>query len=131
MTARDRSILVAEDHPFMATVVRVCLEKAGFDVTVAADGAEAWQLTRGRKFDLILTDYQMPQMTGLDLCRKLRDDDDYAEVPVILMTAFGRGADLGPIKDELGIQVIYDKPCRLNDMVATIERCLAEAEAIR
>ena len=68
------SILIAEDDRVMSDVIRFNLERAGHQTTVARSGTEAWQMLQTQPFDLLITDYQMPGMTGEDVCRAIRRD---------------------------------------------------------
>lgn len=77
-------ILCVDDEPDAVTILRLFLSAHGFEVVVAADAAEALQLIEERRPDLIITDYAMPGMSGLELCRMLREHDDTRDIPVIL-----------------------------------------------
>src|ERR1700710_428349 len=92
------SILVVEDDPKTAALVRLYLENAGHEVAVAADGRRALAAARERTPDLVVLDVMLPGIDGLAVCRALRAE---SEVPVILLTARAseedrlRGLDLG------------------------------------
>lgn len=80
-------ILVAEDEPDMQRILRLYLEKAGYLVTVAADGGEAFDLLCAEPFDLLIADWMMPKMDGIALCKEVRA---YAlPVKIIMLTAKG------------------------------------------
>ncbi|MHC4126024.1 MAG: response regulator, partial [Planctomycetota bacterium] len=78
-----RKVLVVDDEIHIVHVVAIKLRNNGYDVISAQDGAEAFELARENKPDIIVTDYQMPVMTGLELVRKLRDNADLKDTPVI------------------------------------------------
>jgi CheY-like chemotaxis protein len=80
-------ILVADDDSIMARMIESALQRQGYDVVRARDGAEAVSLVARQPFDLILLDLQMPVMDGFDTCRSLRSDGRLADVPIILLTA--------------------------------------------
>ena len=84
-------VLVVDDDPTVSDVVRRYLELAGFEATMAADGLSALAAVRERRPDLVVLDLMLPGMDGLEVCRRLRDDD--AGVPVIMLTALGEEAD--------------------------------------
>jgi two-component system chemotaxis sensor kinase CheA len=94
-------ILVVDDSSVTRTMVKGILELAGFRVQVAADGMQAWELLRSRRFDLLVSDVNMPEMSGFDLTEKVRSDRLLRHVPVILVTALdsledqARGTDVG------------------------------------
>jgi two-component system alkaline phosphatase synthesis response regulator PhoP len=82
------------------------LRNAGYDVITAGDGEEGFEKATHERPDLIITDYQMPYMTGLELCRALADQERTRHIPVLLLTARGYNLDegdlaLGNIEDVL------------------------------
>ncbi|MDP1707666.1 MAG: hybrid sensor histidine kinase/response regulator [Gammaproteobacteria bacterium] len=99
--AQRKTILVAEDSITARTLVKNILEAAGYDVRTAVDGAEAFALLKTEKFDLVVSDVEMPRMDGFDLTAKIRADKNLPELPVVLVTALEsrehreRGIDAG------------------------------------
>jgi two-component system chemotaxis sensor kinase CheA len=81
------TILVAEDSITTRTLEKSILEGAGYRVTVAGDGAEAWRLLQANGCDLLLTDVEMPEMDGFELTSKVRADQRLRDLPVVLVTA--------------------------------------------
>ncbi|MDI6101156.1 response regulator [Actinoplanes sp. NEAU-A12] len=77
-------IVVAEDHEDIRYVLKRSLERAGHRVVAAADGMAALQAIREHRPDLVVTDVDMPHMTGLDLCRAIRADDSLRHIPVVV-----------------------------------------------
>ena len=96
-----RSILVVEDSITSRMLLKGILESAGYRVKTAVDGAEAFAALRAERFDLVVSDVEMPRMNGFDLTRKIRADKKLAELPVVLVTALEtredreRGIDVG------------------------------------
>ncbi|GAA4586797.1 CheY-like chemotaxis protein [Actinoplanes octamycinicus] len=93
-------IVVAEDHEDIRYVLKRSLERAGHRVVVAEDGAAALAAVREHRPDLVVTDVDMPRMTGLDLCRAIRADDDLRHIPVVvasgsLMPGDAQASDAG------------------------------------
>jgi len=88
-----RSVLLAEDSITTRTQEKRILEAAGFTVTTAVDGSEAFLKLASTKFDALVSDIQMPNMDGLQLTRKIRADKRHAELPVILVTTLGSDED--------------------------------------
>ena len=94
-------ILVVEDEPPLQKLLAYNLEAAGFAVAQAFDGEEAQTLIDERVPDLLLLDWMLPQVSGLELCRRLRRRADTAHLPIIMLTARGeepdrlRGLDTG------------------------------------
>lgn len=83
-----RRILLAEDEENIADFVCRGLESFGYDVDRASRGDEAWQKLKEHDYDLAVLDIRMPGMTGLEVCRHLRDERGYA-LPVLMLTAPG------------------------------------------
>jgi CheY-like chemotaxis protein len=94
-------------------------------VTVANDGRQAWDNLQHETFDLLLTDQQMPEMTGTELCQTLRSVPDFAELPVIMLTAKGMELELPRLRDELKITATFLKPFSPKEVVKAVEQCLA------
>jgi len=86
-------ILVADDDPLVLRSLTFVLERAGFTVRTATDGAEALKVAQAEAPVLALLDAMMPEMTGLELCRTLKSAPETAKVPVFLVTARAMGAE--------------------------------------
>ena len=95
------SVLVAEDSITARMLMKNILESAGYDVTTAVDGAEAFTFLKTGHFNLVVSDVEMPRMDGFDLTAKIRATRELAELPVVLVTALEsrehreRGVDVG------------------------------------
>ncbi len=87
-------ILVADNDEDILTLVSFRLERQGYEVLVARDGAEALERARAELPDLCVLDVMMPKLTGYDVTRELRADPRTADVPVILLTARVQEADV-------------------------------------
>ncbi len=83
----QRSVLVVEDSITARALLRNILESAGYRVTTAVDGADAYATLKTGAFDLVVSDVEMPRMDGFDLTAKIRADRQLAELPVVLVTA--------------------------------------------
>jgi CheY-like chemotaxis protein len=84
-----QTILVVDDEMHIAHVVSLKLEQAGLRVVTASDGEEAFEAAVRERPDLVVTDFQMPVMTGLELSWKLREHPATAHIPVLVVTARG------------------------------------------
>jgi two-component system, OmpR family, alkaline phosphatase synthesis response regulator PhoP len=89
-----RTVLIADDEAHITHVVSLKLRQAGFNVIVAANGQEAFELARTSLPDIIVTDFQMPVMSGYELSIALRNTQSTATIPVLMITA--RGHMLSP-----------------------------------
>lgn len=81
------TVLVVDDSSVTRTMVKGILEAEGYRVQTAADGMQAWEMLRNRPFDLVVSDVNMPEMSGFDLTEKVRSDRFLRTIPVILVTA--------------------------------------------
>ncbi len=99
--AKRQSILVAEDSITARTLLKNILESAGYKVKTAVDGVDAFTALKTEDFDLVVSDVDMPRMSGFDLTAKIRADKKLSELPVVLVTALQsredreRGIDVG------------------------------------
>jgi CheY-like chemotaxis protein len=84
------TILVVEDEEPVQQLVADLLGDEGYHVLIADDGAQALALVHAERPDLVLTDLMMPVMNGVELCRRLRADEQTRQVPIVVMTAAGR-----------------------------------------
>ncbi len=85
----NRTILVVDDENYIVHVVSLKLKNAGYTVIAARDGEEGYHIALEEQPDLIITDYQMPYMTGIEMCEKLRQHDETSNIPIMLLTARG------------------------------------------
>ncbi len=124
----ERTILVADDESHILHVVSLKLKNAGYRVLTARDGQEALEIAQQEKPDLLITDYHMPQLSGLELCRKLKQDPATAHIPAIMLTA--RGYELEPADTEQsGILRMLSKPFSPRHLLSTVEEVLSGAAA--
>ena len=120
------NILVVEDNRAMCRVIQVILEKAGHSVTCTYDGESAWHAAQNKTFDLIITDQQMPRMSGVELCQKLRSEERYQRTPLIILTAKGLELDLVKLKNELGVEQVFAKPFSPAKVSEVVEQYLSQ-----
>lgn len=86
--------VLAEDDPDIQLVARLALKRAGFQVILANNGAEALAKVRSEKPDVALLDWMMPELDGIEVCRRLKADPETAGVPVIFLTARSQEQEL-------------------------------------
>jgi two-component system chemotaxis sensor kinase CheA len=98
--SRPSAVLVVDDSITTRTMEKNLLEAAGYKVQVAADGIEAWSALKTERFDLVVSDVDMPRLNGFDLTSRIRADPDLADLPVVLVTALESRED-----KERGIEV--------------------------
>jgi two-component system chemotaxis sensor kinase CheA len=88
-----QSILVVDDSVTIRTFEKALLEAAGYDVTAASDGLEAWNMLQSKSCDLIVSDVEMPNMTGFELTEKVRGDSKLKDMPLVLVTTLSSDED--------------------------------------
>jgi CheY-like chemotaxis protein len=121
-----RTILVADDETHILNVVSLKLRNAGFDVRCARDGQEALEMAQQLKPDLLITDYHMPHLSGLELCQKLREDPNLQDIPAIMLSA--RGYNLEECDTERsGIVKMISKPFSPRQLLTAVDEVLAAA----
>jgi CheY-like chemotaxis protein len=122
-------ILLAEDHEANINLFSSYLITKGFDLILARNGLEAVARTQADRPDLILMDIQMPQMSGLDAIRKIREDEDTAvsQIPIIAVTALAMPGDREACL-EAGADAYLSKPISLRRLVDTIQTQLTLSE---
>ncbi len=86
MTGKKR-ILIVDDEPDFAAIVQGNLEKEGFEVEVAYDGVEGLAKVKANPPDAIVLDVMMPEKDGYEVCKELKADEQYADIPIVLLTA--------------------------------------------
>ncbi|MEN9213677.1 MAG: response regulator transcription factor [Gloeomargarita sp. DG02_3_bins_56] len=120
-------ILLVDDEPGLRQAVQAYLEESGFDVTTAANAQVAWELLQEQKPDLVVSDVMMPQVSGYEFLKRLRDDPRFQHLPVIFLTARGM------TKDRIagfraGVDGYIPKPFDPEELVAVIENLLRKQE---
>ncbi|MGL4514589.1 MAG: response regulator [Lacipirellulaceae bacterium] len=125
MSLEPKHLLVAEDNAALARVISFTLARHGFNVTGARDGQEAWELAQKRRFDLVVTDQQMPRMTGLELCSRLNSLYGFAGTPIVLLTAKGLELEIDRVRSEHGVTELLLKPFSPAHLAETADRLLA------
>jgi len=124
-----RKVLVADDEIHIIHVVAIKLRNNGFEVISASNGAEAFELACSEKPDIVVTDFQMPIMTGLELVGKLRENEATKNIPVILLTARSFAID-DEQKENLRISECLSKPFSPRELLRSIEDILYQEQAV-
>jgi two-component system phosphate regulon response regulator PhoB len=86
-------VLVVEDEDSLATLLQYNLQKEGYEVSLAGDGEEALLMVEERLPDLIVLDWMLPKVSGIEVCRRLRQRNETRNVPVVMLTARGEESD--------------------------------------
>jgi two-component system alkaline phosphatase synthesis response regulator PhoP len=121
----SRRVLVVDDEIHIVHVVAIKLRNNGFEVLTAENGAEAYKIAQTEKPDVVVTDFQMPAMTGLELVEAMRKNPETAGIPVIMLTARGFAID-DMQKAQLRISECLSKPFSPKELLRTVEDVLHE-----
>lgn len=116
-------ILVVEDEKNIVKLISYNLEREGFRVSVAKDGAEGLESVRKNPPDLVILDLMLPKMDGLEICRQIRADRKTASLPVIMLTAKTQEADR-VVGLELGADDYIPKPFSPRELIARVRAIL-------
>jgi len=120
-------VLVADDEIHIIHVVAIKLRNNGYEVIAANNGAEAYDLACREKPDIVVTDYQMPVMTGIELIGKLREDERTKEIPVVLLTARSFAVSQEQ-QESLGVASCLSKPFSPKELLKTIQDILYQRQ---
>ncbi len=117
-------ILLVEDEPVIRELVRSMLSDGEVDVVCAANGVEGLKLAKSQPFHLILMDVVLPQLDGVSVCRILKSDPTTASVPLYMLTAKAKKADVASAT-QAGADGYIHKPFRGAELMALVERLRA------
>jgi len=117
-------VVLVDDEPYILHVLAIKLRNAGYDVFTAADGEEAVEVCMNEAPDIIITDYQMPHLNGLEFCRKYCESSG-RKIPAILVTA--REFDVeGDEMSASGIEAVITKPFSPREIVELVRNTLSK-----
>lgn len=122
MTDRKK-VLIVDDEESMVALLKKRIESAEYDVITAFDGQEGLSVARKEKPDLIVTDVMMPRLDGYHMCRLLKFDDNFKDIPIIMLTA-RTGTQDKANSLQVGADEYLTKPFDGKDVVASIDKHL-------
>jgi two-component system cell cycle response regulator DivK len=118
-----KKVLIVEDNDLNMKLFNDLLEAHGYHTLQTKDGVEALRMARQHRPDLILMDIQLPEVSGLEVTKWLKEDDDLRSIPVIAVTAFAMKGDEEKIR-EGGCEAYIAKPISVAGFMRTVERFL-------
>ena len=119
-----KRVLIVEDNELNMKLFNDLLEAHGYRTLQTRDGVEALQMAREHRPDLILMDIQLPEISGLEVTKWLKEDDELAQIPVVAVTAFAMKGDEERIR-EGGCEAYISKPISVSHFLDTIRRLIA------
>ena len=119
-----KTVLIVEDNELNMKLFHDLLEAHGYSTVGTRNGIEALDLARKHRPDLILMDIQLPEVSGLEVTKWLKDDQDLKRIPVVAVTAFAMKGDEERIR-EGGCEAYISKPISVTHFLETIKRLLA------
>jgi CheY-like chemotaxis protein len=123
----EKFVLIADDNADMRELLKWVFEVEGFKVATAADGALALQLLNLDRPDVLITDLMMPQVSGFELIRRLRGSPQWADLPVIAISAYPE--DYLSEAHDAGATQVMRKPVEFAELVEAVNGCLALGQA--
>lgn len=121
-SVKRQRVLLAEDDRALRRFLEIVLDRAGYKVIPAADGLEAMKLALSTPIDIVVTDAMMPNLSGHEFCRFLRNSQTLAHLPVILLSALEQKENNLHADD---VDAFLPKPVSGDDLVSCIQRLLA------
>jgi two-component system cell cycle response regulator DivK len=121
-----KTILIVEDNELNMKLFHDLLDAHGYNVLQTRNGMDALAIAREHHPDLIIMDIQLPEVSGLDVTRWIKDDDQLYEIPVIAVTAFAMKGDEERMRSG-GCEAYIAKPISIPDFIGTIRQFIGEA----
>jgi len=119
-----KTVLIVEDNDLNMKLFHDLLEAHGYDTLQTKDGMEALRLARQHRPDLILMDIQLPEVSGLEVTKWIKEDDELRMIPIIAVTAFAMKGDEEKIR-EGGCEAYIAKPISVASFLQTVARYLS------
>ena len=118
-----KTILIVDDMQSELDMMANYLGNAGYKIITANNGEDAIAKTIANKPDLVVTDWMMPEMGGLDICRKLRKNPETENIPIVTCTAKDRDVDRMWAKKQ-GVKAYVTKPCTQQELVSAVREAM-------
>ncbi|HSW45855.1 MAG TPA: response regulator [Phycisphaerae bacterium] len=120
-----KTILIADDETHILNVLTIKLRNAGYHVLAARDGEEAFRLALEHHPDLIITDFQMPRLSGLELCTRLRGQETTRDIPAVMLTARGFSMTEQDLSRN-NIRQVINKPFSPREVLSMVRSFIGE-----
>lgn len=114
-------ILICDDEVHILRATEFKLRRAGYDVVTAYDGQQAWELIQARRPDLLITDYQMPRLSGSELIKRVRSSDQTSDLPIILLTGKEMELSREEVLEQWGVLAMLGKPFSPRELLQIVQ----------
>jgi len=121
-----KKILLVDDEAHILNIIKFNLKKKGYDITTANNGSEALEKIKECIPDLMIIDVMMPIMSGYDVCKELKKNDKYNDMPIIMLSAKSQADDIDTAK-ELGVTEYLTKPFSPMMLLKKVVEIIGEA----
>jgi CheY-like chemotaxis protein len=122
----SKKVLIVEDEPDILKMTEFRVRNAGYETVTATYGQEALDKVQSEKPDLILMDYKLPGMTGVEIYNKLQEDESCQKIDVIFLTASKGNIELVEKMEEIGVEHCLIKPYEPEELLNMIKELLGE-----
>jgi two-component system, OmpR family, alkaline phosphatase synthesis response regulator PhoP len=127
----SKRILLCDDELHILRAAEFKFKRAGYEVDCAGDGQEGWEHIQRQRPDIVVTDCQMPRLSGLGLAERIRQTPATADLPIIMLSAKGFELSLDQLRAQYGIRCLMAKPFSPRELFARVEAVLAGQEAVK
>lgn len=125
----SKKVLLCDDEIHILRAAEFKVSRAGYDVRIARDGQEAWEMIQEEMPDVLVTDVQMPRVDGFELSRRIRNEETTRDLPILMLTAKGFELEQAEMMEKWGIVDIVPKPFSPRELVRLIDQIVGPAPA--
>ena len=125
----SKKVLLCDDEIHILRAAELKVSRAGYEVRIARDGQEAWEMIQEDLPDVLVTDVQMPRVDGFELSRRIRGNEATKDLPILMLTAKGFELEQQEMMEKWGIVDIVAKPFSPRELVRLIDQIVGSAPA--
>ncbi len=122
-------VLMCDDEIHILRAAEFKIARAGFDVRCATDGQAAWEAIQAERPDILITDFQMPRLDGLQLIQRVRQEPALQDLPILMLTAKGFEVSPQELAEKWGVLAVISKPFSPRELLRLVESIAAKLPA--